>query len=317
MSMKGRLNITIILATAITGLIVGIASAHRSAVSPLPVVEVADGIFVYQGEHLDRTTASSAGIANVGFIVGQQAIAVIDTGGREHEGQRLLAAVRTISELPIRYVINTHVHPDHVFGNSAFAQEQEVIFVGHHNLPRALAARGAFYLDALTSDLGAAAAGTEIVQPDLLVETNLTLELGGRLLHLTAHPAAHTDNDLTVFDSLTNTLWLSDLLFIDRTPVVDGSLLGWQKVMQDLVKIEAERVVPGHGPVSAAWPAASQDQTSYLTVVTDGLRKIIEEEGTITQAVETVGASERGRWLLFDHYNARNVTAGFTELEWE
>ncbi len=308
---------TILLATILAGLIIGMASAHRASVEPLPMSEVADGIFVYQGEHLDQTTASSAGIANIGFIVGGQAIAVIDTGGRGHEGQRLLAAIRTVSELPIRYVINTHVHPDHVFGNSAFIQEPGVMFVGHHKLPRALAARGGFYLDALTGELGAAAAGTEIVQPDLLVESELTLDLGDRSLHLTAHPAAHTDNDLTVFDALTKTFWLSDLLFIDRTPVVDGSLLGWQRVMQGLAAIEAERVVPGHGPVSAEWPDALQDQARYLAVITEGLRKIIDEEGTINQALETVGVGERDHWLLFDHYNARNVTTGFTELEWE
>ena len=132
-----------------------------------------------------------------------------------------------------------------------------------------------------------------------------------------AYPTAHTNNDLTVFDEKTGTLWLSDLLFIKRIPVIDGSLLGWLKVMDGLQKLDVKRVVPGHGPVAVDWKPALADQRRYLQTLATGIRDILAHNGTIDEAVKSVGQEERGNWLLFDEYHGRNVTAGFVELEWE
>jgi quinoprotein relay system zinc metallohydrolase 2 len=213
-------------------------------------------------------------------------------------------------------VIASHVHPDHLFGHAAFVPEAPS-FVGHAKLPAALAMRGDYYLDDLRETLGAAADGTLVLAPTMVVEDRAELELGGRTLTLVAHPTAHTDNDLSVFDDATGTLWLADLLFMARIPVIDGSLLGWLKVLETVRGWPAERVVPGHGPRSAPWPAAAADQVRYLERLRDEIRTLIATGGTIEEAVARVGNAERASWRLFEFYHPRNVTAAFAELEWE
>ncbi len=294
-----------------------LATTAVAVSEPAEVSEIAPGVFVRQGALELMTPRNGGGIANIGFIIGDEAVAVIDSGGSHLDGHRLRDAIRKRTQLPIRYVINTHVHPDHIFGNSAFIADKPM-FVGHRKLERAMGARGAFYLTTTQRLLGDDAfAGTAIVLPTILVEDNLTLDLGGRRLILTAYPTAHTDADLTVFDETSGTLWTGDLLFVDHLPVVDGSLKAWLGVMETLAKIPATRAVPGHGPVTVSWPEALAPQRAYLTRLAEDLRSLIAAGQNMRFATEQAGQSQRPNWALFDEFNPRNATAGFAELEWE
>lgn len=294
-----------------------VACGAESRISPLPVREVAPGVFVHFGAIALMNRDNDGAIANVGFIVGGDGVAVVDTGGSVKEGRELLAAVRVQTNKPIRYVVDTHMHPDHVFGNAAFVGIGAE-FIGHANLPRAMATHGPHYLDSYRDSLGAALMnGVKIIAPTKTVSGTLELDLGGRRLVLKAWPTAHSDNDLTVFDTQTGTLFAGDLLFVHHVPVIDGSLLGWLKDFDALAAVPARRVVPGHGPLVTAWPRGLADERRYLDCLARELRAAIRRGDRLAAAVKSVCVSESDRWALFAEYNIRNATAAFAELEWE
>jgi quinoprotein relay system zinc metallohydrolase 2 len=289
---------------------------HATAAPPLTTTQIAPGIYVHAGLPEEASAANEDAIANVGFIVGEAAVLVVDPGGSAHEGERLRAAIRQVTDRPIRWVVLTHVHPDHIFGAAAFKDDHPEL-VGHAKLPGALAQRGEFYLRNLRRELGEAADGSEIVAPTHLVAQSEALDLGERIVTVRAHGPAHTDTDLSLFDERTRTLFLGDLLFVERIPVLDGSIVGWLRELDALADVAAARAVPGHGPAAVDWPAALAPQRRYLREVVEGTRLAIRQGIEIGDAWRHVAMNEQRDWLLFEAYHARNVTAAFKELEWE
>jgi quinoprotein relay system zinc metallohydrolase 2 len=289
-------------------------SNSEEQIEPLSVTEVADGAYAHVGAIALMSAENEGAIANVGFIVGDNGVAVIDTGGSVREAHRLLAAIHRVTNKPIMFVVNTHAHPDHVFGNAAFAVH--TVFVGHSNLARALAERGPYYLNSFRRQMGALLDDVKIVPPTLTVEGETRLDLGHRTLMLKAWPPSHSNSDLTVFDETSGTLFAGDLVFLQHVPVLDGSLRGWLKSIDEIRRIPAKRVVPGHGPV-ADWPAALAPEQTYLERLASDCHDLIKRGVPLAAAAETAAASEKSHWELFEEYNARNATAAYSELEWD
>jgi quinoprotein relay system zinc metallohydrolase 2 len=282
----------------------------------LAVDELARGMYVHRGAQLPLDAPGHDDIANIGFIVGSRCVAVIDTGGSVRIGRALRAAVRQRTSLPICYVINTHVHIDHVLGNWAFKDDRPS-FVGHAALAQAIARSRPYFVKEYAQDLDVPAAPEQVIGPDRLVQADLTLDLGNRPLRLHAWPTAHTDCDLTVYDQSTSTLWTGDLLFIERLPALDGSLVGWIDAVDRLAGQRVRLLVPGHGPPTAHSGESFARERSYLDSLLQGVRRELSDGKSLQDAMLHVGGDQKAGWLLWDEVHPRNVARAYEELEWE
>lgn len=297
----------------------GCAWAQATAsVVPLSVSQVAPGVYLHAGRLEDWVPSNGGDIANLSFVVGRRCVAVIDTGGTPGVGQALRAAIERTTPLPVCYVINTHAHPDHVLGNSAFAGgSAPPRFVASARFSAALGARERYFRNALQRDFALALGAEQIIFPSVAVDQPIELDLGERVLQLQAWPTAHTDNDLTVYDPATRTLFLADLLFADHIPVLDGSLRGWLGVLAQIARRDdVALAIPGHGPTSHQWPGALVAEQRYLGALLAETRAALKNKLTIQQAVDRVDAGAAG-WLLAERFHRRNVTTAYAELEWE
>lgn len=287
-----------------------------ASAAPFNIENIAPGVYVHRGEHKDLSGHYGGDICNLSFIIGSKGVAVIDTGGSPAVGAQLRKEIRKVTKLPILYVITTHVHPDHALGSAAFKQDKPV-FVGHAKLANEMALRKEVYLRNQAEWVGKDAADSELIAPDLAIEATHELDLGGRTLRLTAHPVAHSPSDLSVHDSASNILWTGDLLFIERAPSVDGDIPSWLTVIEHLRSVNAPRVVPGHGPVTANGGKALDDEKRYLATLLGDVRAAIARGDSMEQTIETAAQSEKDMWLLFDITNRRNIARVFPMLEWE
>ncbi|WP_025870206.1 quinoprotein relay system zinc metallohydrolase 2 [Methylobacillus glycogenes] len=279
--------------------------------------QVANGVYVHYGVHEDLDDGYHGDISNIGFIIGSKGVAVIDSGGSLKTGQRLRAALREITALPILYVINTHIHPDHIFGNAAFLADQPQ-FIGHEKLANAMELRKPAYLKQGQQLLHDDFVGSDIIKPTVSVAQSLVLDLGQRKLLLQAYPNAHTNTDLTVFDETSATLWTGDLLFIERTPSLDGDIKGWLKALDQLQQLKnIKQAVPGHGPVTRDFSSALNHEARYLNLLLEDIRAAIKQGKTMEQTMDSAAQAESGNWQLFNAVNRRNINLLYPALEWE
>lgn len=292
--------------------------APLSEAPALTLTEVAPGVHVHRGADAGFTPENRGRIANLGVVVGQDRVAVIDPGGSREQGEALFAAIARLTDLPVGPVILTHPHPDHIAGAEVFAEAGAEI-IADARLPDALAARVETWAESIPAQIGAEPwAGTVLIQPDRTISAPETLDLGGRSLTLTPAPRAHSDADLTVQDDATGALFTGDLVFRGLTPVVDGSLKGWLGWLA--APPAGAPVIPGHGPVAASFDQAAAAQSDYLEALRDAVRAALDAGLGLSDAVPAVLAAmqpQAAGWADFPATTARNAAAAYAEMEWD
>ena len=280
------------------------------------LTEITENNYVHIGKHVSIEDQANDDIANIGFIVGNDCVAVIDTGGSINIGTELKNSIHKVTEKPICYVINTHVHFDHILGNKAFVNEN-INFVGHKDLAEAVNQNRDFFLTQFKNNLHPDATESDIIGPSILIEKPTQLELGGRTLTLIPFATSHSHSDLVVIDNKTKTLWAGDLIFRERIPTLTGSIKGWLKTIDKIKEFDVKLVVPGHGNIASSLDEALGQQQDYLTLLLNKTREAINQGMFLNEAVQTIDKDNQLKWLLHDYQHATNVSKTYIELEWE
>lgn len=267
------------------------------AAPPLQAVRISDTVWFVQGEAALGSAANRNFISNAGFVVTRDGVVVIDALGAPALAQELIATIRRVTAQPIRHVIVTHYHADHVYGLQAFKDAGATI----------LAQRaGQIYLNSDTARLRLEASRdelapwidkhTRLVPADRWLDADTVLELGGERFHIHHVGPAHTPEDLVVHAEQAGVMFVGDLVFRGRIPFVgQADSRQWMASLGRLIELAPRIAVPGHGPVSTDPQADLQLTRDYLR----HLRKTMAEAAANLEPFEEAYA--RADWSRFEH----------------
>lgn len=243
-----------------------LAAAGTATAQPLGLQRVADNVWFVQGEAALGSPANRNFISNAGFVVTTDGVVVIDALGSPALAEALVAAIRQVTPQPIRHLIVTHYHADHVYGLQVF-QALGATVIAHGS--------GRSYLHSDTAQLRLVAsrdelapwvnAQTRLVAADRWLDADTTLRLGGETFHIHHVGPAHTPEDLVVHAERAGVLFAGDLVFRGRIPFVgQADSQQWIASLGRLIDFQPRAIVPGHGPVSEQPQADLQLTRDYL-----------------------------------------------------
>jgi len=227
--------------------------------------KLSEHVYAYVGIKNASPAENSFG-ANSGVVIGEDAVLIVDTLISAKEAKRLLADIFKVTGKPIKYVVNTHYHLDHAWGNAVFVNEGAVV-IGHEN-SRLASAQSEYGLEHC-QEFGLTASdmkGTILKFPTVTFADVLRIDLGGGVRVDLSYPgASHTGDSIIAYVEPDNVLFAGDILFTKYHPYLgEGNIPSWEKVLIGLERTPARIIVPGHGPVSGV--ADVKDMEAYLKV---------------------------------------------------
>ena len=239
-------------AALLTGGVAAAAPSDAPRDVPIQAVEVAAGVYMMQGASGEVDTDNLGRIGNAGFIVGEGGVVAIDTGTSYRHGVALLAAIRRVTDKPVRLALITHTRQEFLFGAAAY-REQAIPIHMHSKAAGLMRSRCERCLKTLKQQLGEdAMLGTVMFKPDLEFEQPQTIDVIGRRLQVLYFGHSSGPGDVALLDQQSGVLFAGGLLDEQRIPdVQDADLDGWTQALQALRRLPVKAVVPGHGPVAS------------------------------------------------------------------
>jgi cyclase len=285
----------------------------------------------------------SNSVSNAGVIVLEHSVVVFDTHFTPEAGEQLLSRIQALTPKPVRYVVNSHYHPDHTHGNQAFpgtplilgssATRRDMLQIDQPSLNRALGVaqeqleqrkkeiasepdprvQGRMRADINTRQaLLDKLSWQKILAPVITVDDSLSI-WDGREVRLMYLGAGHTDGDVVLYAPAEKIVFAGDLFFKAGIPnVQDANLLEWMKTLQELLKIDSDCFVPGHGA-----PGTKEDVREFAAYF-DDLKGLVEPAvmngDTLEQVLETPVPEKFSAWN-FQNLFRSNLEKMYKELK--
>lgn len=298
------------------------AAAVGADVAPIdidmPLHKVSEHVYYVRGVP-GIATDNKGFISNAAAIVTDDGIAVVDALGSPSLAQRFIEALRAVSDAPIKTVIVTHYHADHIYGLQVFEDLGAKIiapggFQDYLSSPAAderLEERR-FSLDPWVNE------DTRLVSPDVVITEHTELGLGGVTLDIRYLGPAHSDGDLAVLVRPDNVLISGDIIFEGRVPFTGSAdTRHWLAVLESLDDTGIEALIPGHGP-AASEPAAAVSRTlDYLKYTREQMAAAVDEMIPFAEAYEAADWSRFQKLPAFDAAHRRNAYGIYLSLEQE
>jgi glyoxylase-like metal-dependent hydrolase (beta-lactamase superfamily II) len=305
-------------ALLVASLVAGFAHAGESAIVLTPQ-KLAPRTWFFQGEAGMASSANRGFMSNAGFVETDEGIVVFDALGTPALGEAMVAAIRRVSAKPIRRVVVSHYHADHVYGLQALKAAGAEIWAHRASVDYFTSGQAAARLAQRRRDLHPwVDDDTRVVRPDQLVEGDTAFRLGGVTFRIVFAEGAHSPEDVMLEVVEERVLFAGDLLFAGRVPFVgNADSRGWLKALDKMIARKPTIVVPGHGPVSRDVERDLVTTRDYLVHLRESMGRAVADLEPFDEAYAGTDWSRFAKLPAFDAANRINAYGTYILMEQE
>jgi len=292
-----------------------VAVAVQAQDLTLQPVPVAPDVYAVVGDLAGQTYENDGLNNNLGFVVSDAGVLVINTGPSLRVAHALHAAIRKITAQPVKWVVNVNSQNHYWLGNSYFKSIGATILASNE-AERVMHEMGAQQLEANKALLKEKADGTVLTYPTELIADQRALKLGKTTAQLLYFGPAHTPGDLVVWLPQQKILFAGDIVYTERLLAVlpIGNSANWMQTFDKLVALNPKIIVPGHGRPTTT-DVARRDTRDYLSFLRAEAKRILDAGGSLQDAVEKVDQKRFRSLFNFELLALRNMNQVFQEVE--
>lgn len=289
----------------------------QAAELTLMPVPVAPGVYAVIGDLGGQTYENEGLNNNLGFVVSEDGVLVINTGPTARVAHALHDAIKKVTDRPVKWAVNVNSQNHYWHGNSYFKALGATI-IAHKEADRVMREMGAGQFDANKTLLKEKAEGTVPAYPVEIFDGRRELKLGKTVLQLLHFGPAHTPGDIVVWLPRQKVVFAGDIVYTERMLAIIpiSHTGGWLQAFDKLAALKPRVVVPGHGQPTDL-KRAKKDTRNYLAYVRASVKKVLDDGGSLQDAVDKTDQLKFNYLTNFNLLAGRNVNQVYLEMEKE